>query len=462
MSAEASVWVEGGDVIEVVLSWCDRHSRTVLAVEQVEAGRSFALGERGDALVPEEVLGVERFEIVRHDGESAVAFAPARARLRVDGWPREERTVPIERGHVVELEIGAFVVRMARVRAERRPAVAPLESLRGAGAGFVAGSALAHAAVFAVIAFFAPALGATEEDPFDADRLALIRHMLNASAQREADRTPDDARDAKGGSVNAGAPARGAEGQAGKPEPDKKDGRWAARGTARPEEATLPRERELAAAASFGILGIIPTSSTDPNAPTLPWGTVLNGSDEVNKLGHLYAGAIDDAMGSYGWGLSSTGEGGGGRSGGIGFGDIGGLGHAGRCLGPGPCDGFGVGHSKPGGGHTPHVKGPRYETAQTNGHLPAEVIQRIVRQNDGRYRFCYQNALKQNPTLQGRVTVKFLIDRHGAVAFAADGGSDIPDEGVRQCVVASFANLSFPEPESGTVTVVYPLVFNPE
>jgi hypothetical protein len=60
------------------------------------------------------------------------------------------------------------------------------------------------------------------------------------------------------------------------------------------------------------------------------------------------------------------------------------------------------------------------------------------------------------------VTVKFVIDRTGAVALAADGGSDIPDEGVRRCVVASFLSLSFPSPENGSVTVVYPIMFSPE
>ena len=97
-----------------------------------------------------------------------------------------------------------------------------------------------------------------------------------------------------------------------------------------------------------------------------------------------------------------------------------------------------------------------------NGHLPPEVIQRVVRQNFGRFSFCYQNGLKTNPNLEGRVTVKFVIGRDGAVQLSADGGSDIPDATVRQCVVRSFSGLSFPAPDSGMVTVVYPLMFTPQ
>ena len=46
---------------------------------------------------------------------------------------------------------------------------------------------------------------------------------------------------------------------------------------------------------------------------------------------------------------------------------------------------------------------------ETNGRIPAEVIQRIVRQNFGRFRLCYENGLRNNPNLQGRVAVSFVI-----------------------------------------------------
>jgi len=42
-----------------------------------------------------------------------------------------------------------------------------------------------------------------------------------------------------------------------------------------------------------------------------------------------------------------------------------------------------------------------------NGRLPPEVIQRIVRQNFGRFRNCYESSLRTNPSLTGRVAVKF-------------------------------------------------------
>lgn len=162
---------------------------TVLGVQEVKAGRSLSVGEEGEVLVPREVLGTGRAEVLRYAGKTAVALVPEGARVRVDGCERTGETeIEIVRGHTVEVLVGAFVLRMARVRPARRPAAAPLQSLRDSGLGAFAGSALFHAAAFAFVSFLAPSLGAAEEDSFDGDRIALMQHLLDASAQRENER----------------------------------------------------------------------------------------------------------------------------------------------------------------------------------------------------------------------------------------------------------------------------------
>ena len=103
----------------------------------------------------------------------------------------------------------------------------------------------------------------------------------------------------------------------------------------------------------------------------------------------------------------------------------------------------------------------RQGATSVSGRLPPEVIQRIVRQNFGRFRLCYESGLKNNPNLQGRVSTRFVIDKSGAITSVADAGSDLPDAAVVACVVRAFGNLSFPQPEAGTVTVVFPVIFSP-
>lgn len=110
-----------------------------------------------------------------------------------------------------------------------------------------------------------------------------------------------------------------------------------------------------------------------------------------------------------------------------------------------------------------YSRGPsvRMGAVTLSGRLPPEVVQRIVRQNFGRFRLCYENGLRNNPNLQGRVSVRFVIGTDGAVSNIANGGSDMPDGGVVSCVVRAFSGLSFPQPEGGIVTVVYPIMFSP-
>ena len=145
------------------------------------------------------------------------------------------------------------------------------------------------------------------------------------------------------------------------------------------------------------------------------------------------------SVGTLGLGLSGTGEGGGG-------------------LG----QGFGSGHGRLGGEHRTKPPSVRMGAVSVSGRLPPEVIQRIVRQNFGRFRLCYENGLRSNPDLQGRVSVRFTIGLDGNVGLAANGGSDLPDGNVIACVVRSFNGLTFPAPDDGIVVVTYPIVFAPE
>jgi hypothetical protein len=448
------------DVVEVVLSW----ESTVLRVQHVRAGCGLALGERGELLLPAEIVGDSRVEILRYDADTAHVMVPRGARLRVDGGECSEDSLDLVPGQIVEIALGAFTVKLSLVPEERCRPAPPLEGLRRSGAGFIAGSALLHAAAFAVVSLFAPALAAEEEDAYDADRMALLQRLLDASAQRETDNPPAPGLSTtEGGELSGGQPAIGAEGAAGRPDTTN-NGRWAAKGNAKPEDVTLARERALHDAETMSAIGVLSSFATDPDAPVVPWGTVTNGADDVSKIGALFGGSIDDGRGTGGLGLNGLEQGGGGMAQAIGLNGVAVLAHAGgSCDGDGPCDGHGHGRGGLPGGHVPHFKAPREgPITVANGRLAAEVIRRVVRLNNGRFRSCYETALHTDPSLQGRVTVKFVIDRTGAVALAADGGSDIPDEGVRRCVVSSFLSLSFPSPENGSVTVVYPIVFSPE
>ncbi len=143
---------------------------------------------------------------------------------------------------------------------------------------------------------------------------------------------------------------------------------------------------------------------------------------------------------------------------GIGLGQFGGI-DTGVGGVTGAVGGIGSSLSGASGKKTKHPR-IREGAASINGRLKPEVIQRIVRQHFGRFRMCYENGLRVNPKLQGRVAARFVIDQQGDVSSASDGGSDVPDRGVTGCVIRAFTGLKFPVPQSGIVTVVYPLIFS--
>jgi Ca-activated chloride channel family protein len=228
----------------------------------------------------------------------------------------------------------------------------------------------------------------------------------------------------------------------------------------------VARQAALRDASEFGMIGLLNAGSGgDPNAPTAPWGRDDSlGSDPLSARGNVWGSDIGDAAGKGGLGLSGIGEGGGGRGDDIGLGSIGTIGHgAGAGDGKeGQGQGFGSGHGRLGGAHRSTPPQVRMGAADVKGRLPPEVVARVVRQSFGRFRLCYENGLRNNPNLQGRVTARFVVGKDGAVSNVSNGGSDMPDSGVVACVVRAFNGLSFPEPEAGTVTVTYPIVFSPE
>lgn len=214
--------------------------------------------------------------------------------------------------------------------------------------------------------------------------------------------------------------------------------------------------------AQFGMIGLLGAGAGgDPNALIAPWGKDDSTAGDPAQ-GNLWGSGVGDAFGAGGLGLRGIGAGGGGTGAGIGtIGTIGTLGTLGHGGGSGTGQGSGSGGlTGSGRAKPPQVK--MGVTTVTAG-LPPEVIQRIVRQNHGRFRLCYENGLRSNPKLAGKVAVRFTIGKDGAatgVSVLKD--TTMPDANVSACVTRAFAGLSFPRPDGGgIVTVNYPILFSP-
>ena len=477
--------VEGhAAAVEVLVKW----DQNTLHVSHESPPKTFFVGEEPgcDYFVPSEILGTTRAPVVVARGVSVALVMLARSNGTVEipgqgtftfhdliqagrARPSSEMSgahefdLPTNAKAKMELEGSGLVFEVSAVNAGKAPPVGAFSSFEPAAYMFIGLSFLLHIGIVASMAFFMPKMNGDDSEAIDRDQLLLMQKMLNAAAEREqeekkTEEVADNNADQKEGGT--GTRAKGEEGSMGNPNTNAVNKRYGVQGPQDNPDPHIARQAALKEAQEFGMIGLINVGAGgDPNAPTAPWGREeSSGNDPLSARGNMWGDAIGDAFGAGGLGLSGVGEGGGGRGEGIGLGNIGTLGHG---AGTGTGQGFGNGHGRLGGAHQTKSPTLRQGATQVNGRLPPEVIQRIVRQNFGRFRLCYENGLRTNPNLQGRVSVKFVIDRSGSVSTASDGGSDLPDQGVVGCVVRGFGNLSFPQPEGGIVTVVYPISFSP-
>lgn len=90
------------------------------------------------------------------------------------------------------------------------------------------------------------------------------------------------------------------------------------------------------------------------------------------------------------------------------------------------------------------------------------LIDKVIKQNMNRLRYCYQRELSKDPTLGGKIVVKFSIDKAGGVSSAAIKSSSMNSAAVESCLTKSFMSFKFPEPKGGGVVIVsYPFLFSP-
>jgi len=480
------------DAVEVTVRW----GTQVLSVKHLSSGKSFYVGDDSDLALPEDVLGATRAPIVVSRGAGTYVVVPRGARGHFTMRDGEAQSfdsasaqstmhasaelpgateLPLAHGMSVTLEIGAaradgtmgepITFEIGTVRAGKVAPIGFLATLAGGATGFVGLSFLGHAAIVASLAMFMPKMSTDDTDAMDRDQMMLMQKFLSASAEREAEQQPKETGGEAAGGGSTGEPHAGPEGAAGTNKVVAKPGHIAVKGS--DNTSSLSKKEELRLAQSFGMAGILASSMPiDADAPTSPWAKDLpKGSSVKSAMGDMFSQDIGDAMGT-GLGLSGNGEGGGGFGQGVGLDHVNTLGGGGGGTGPsgfGPGDksGMGIGHRPGGGGHVAKAPILRNPTMESNVRLPAEVIQRIVRQNFGRFRLCYEAGLRGNPTLSGRIATKFVIGRDGAVMQSSDAGSDLPDQNVVACVVRSFNSLSFPMPEGGVATVTYPIILSP-
>ena len=94
------------------------------------------------------------------------------------------------------------------------------------------------------------------------------------------------------------------------------------------------------------------------------------------------------------------------------------------------------------------------------GSLDKSIVDAVIKRHLNAIRYCYERELQKNPSLMGKVVVKFVIAKDGSVSTAAIKSSTMNDSVVERCLTGRFLRMQFPAPGSGGIVVVsYPFLF---
>jgi TonB family protein len=459
--------------VEVVILWGDEN---VLHVEHVSPPRDITIGEGGDYLVGAELLGTERLPVViERDGklccvvpegasgtvsvgETSRTFAEldADGKLLAFGELRGAKMYPLPDGATARVcHRGlTFLVRPTNAGKELASA-APIHWRRYSWVGI---SLAVHAALLMMFYFMPPSSQALSLDNVNAnDRLVQFAMDATETVQEDIpDFMEEPATEEPGGT---GERHDGEEGDSGREDSPETHARYGIQGNS--ATPVMARENAAENMQTIGAIGAVRALFGSWDTPTSPYGAdQAIGADEMSAIGDIMGDHVGNNFGFNGLGMTGTGRGAGGHGlGTYGLGTLGTLGHGGgRGNGDGYGDGYGRSPNLHDREHTDRVPQIRETGAHVVGSLSQEAIRRVVRRHLPEVRFCYEQGLQQNPSLEGRVTVSWIISPAGTVQSASIApGSSLQNGQVESCIATAVRRWSFPQPDGGgTVGVNYP------
>lgn len=95
------------------------------------------------------------------------------------------------------------------------------------------------------------------------------------------------------------------------------------------------------------------------------------------------------------------------------------------------------------------------------GALKKAEIDTVFSANKGRIQGCYDQGLKEDPDISGRVLLKVVIGNTGAVSKSEVKETTLNHADTEACMVEVAKSLQFPKPEGGGIVIVsYPFVLS--
>ncbi len=97
--------------------------------------------------------------------------------------------------------------------------------------------------------------------------------------------------------------------------------------------------------------------------------------------------------------------------------------------------------------------------ATKQGELSPAIVAGLVRSHLGDVKGCFDQALRGNPQLAGKVVAHFTIESSGSLSSIRFESDTVGDGEMAACIQARIAAWRFPPPSGGAVEVSFPFVF---
>ena len=101
------------------------------------------------------------------------------------------------------------------------------------------------------------------------------------------------------------------------------------------------------------------------------------------------------------------------------------------------------------------------EAEVDSAEIDQQKLSAFIKARFGLIKACYENALKRNPNLKGKITIRFTILETGGLSDLNIAVNSVGSADVANCIVATMRSWRTQFKPSGPVTVEFPFVFSP-
>ncbi|RYZ33551.1 MAG: AgmX/PglI C-terminal domain-containing protein [Myxococcaceae bacterium] len=109
------------------------------------------------------------------------------------------------------------------------------------------------------------------------------------------------------------------------------------------------------------------------------------------------------------------------------------------------------------------VKPPEVETGKPeveSGEVNQALLQKFIQDRKKSIQTCYENALKRDPSLKGKIRVRFDLTPRGEAANIDLEEDTLGSESFSRCIITTMKIWKFPFKPSDNVSISYPFIFS--